>query len=79
MRFVSFVVFNQSGNRLRESPEFELFGIVARDPGLFDKAVEKQSAMLGDKIAGLKAEAEKLGREIGELAGGNKGDAIAGP
>ncbi|MEO6785105.1 MAG: hypothetical protein ABI318_03140 [Chthoniobacteraceae bacterium] len=57
----------EATNRLRESPEFELLGLTAKEPALFDRVVAKHTAALEKEIAGLTSEAEKLAAEIAEL------------
>ena len=48
----------EASNRLRESAEWELCELTA-----------KQTALLGKEISRLASEAERLGREIEELTG----------
>ena len=57
----------EATNRLRESPEFELLGLTAKEPALFDRVVAKHTAQLEKEIAGLTCEAEKLAAEIAVL------------
>ncbi len=57
----------EATNRLREGPEFELLGLTAKEPALFDRVVAKHTAVLEKEIAGLTSEAEKLAAEIAEL------------
>ncbi len=59
----------EATNRLRESPEFELYDLTAKSPEMLDRVVGMQTAILEKEIGGLKEEAEKLGREIRELTG----------
>ena len=48
----------EATNRLRASPEFELYALTAKQPALLEKEISR-----------LASEAERLGREIGELTG----------
>ena len=59
----------EATNRLRESAEFELYALTAKQPEMLDGVVAKQTALLEKEICGLASEAERLGREIGELTG----------
>ena len=59
----------EATNRLRESPEFELLGLTAKEPALFDRVVAKHTAVLEKEIAGLTSEAEGLENEITGLTG----------
>ena len=59
----------ETTNRLRESPEWELHELTAKQPEMLDSVVAKQTALLEKEISGLAGEAERLGREIGELTG----------
>ena len=59
----------EAGNRLRESADFELYGLTAKQPEMLDSVVAKQTALLEKEINSLASEAERLGREIGELTG----------
>ena len=59
----------EATNRLRESPDFELYELTAKKPEMLDSVVAKQTALLEKEISGLANEAERLGREIGELTG----------
>ena len=54
-------------NRLRESADFELYELAAKQPETLDSVVAKQTALLETEIGRLASEAERLGREIGEL------------
>lgn len=56
-------------NRLRESPEFELHELIAKNPEIFERVIERQTAQLEREIGELKNEAERLGNEIEELTG----------
>ena len=67
----------EAGNRLRESTDFELDSLTAKQPAMLDSVVAKQTALLEKEISGLASEAERLGREIGELTG--TGGPGAGP
>ena len=57
----------EATNRLRARPEFELLGLTAKEPALFDRVVAKHTTQLEKEIAGLTSEAEKLAAEIAEL------------
>ena len=57
----------EATNRLRAPPEFELLGLTAKEPALFDRVVAKHTAAPEKEIAGLTGEAEKLAAEIAEL------------
>ena len=59
----------EAGNRLRESAEFELYALTAKQPEMLESVVAKQTALLEKEISGLASEAERLGREIEELNG----------
>ena len=60
----------EATNRLRESAEWELYELTAKQPEMLDSVVAKQTALLEKEISSLAGEAERLGREIGELTGG---------
>ena len=57
----------EATNRLRESPEFELYELTAKKPEMLDGVVAKQIAGLEKEIAKLKAEAEGFPKEIETL------------
>jgi len=57
----------EATNRLRESPEWELYELTAKQPEMMDSVAAKQIAGLETEIAKLAGEAERLGREIAEL------------
>ncbi len=57
----------EATNRLRESPEFELYELVGKNPEMLDSVVAKRTALLEKEIAKLKDEALQLAQEIGEL------------
>ena len=59
----------EATNRLRASPDFELYELTAKQPEMLDSVVAKQTALLEKEISRLAGEAERLGREIGELTG----------
>ena len=59
----------EAGNRLLESADFELYELTAKQPEMLDRVVAKQTALLEKEISSLASEAERLGREIGELTG----------
>ena len=56
-------------NRLRESPEFELFAMVERKPEMFDTVVATQLDQLGAENRKLANEARDLAQEIETLTG----------
>ena len=72
----------EAGNRLRESADFELYELTAKQPEMLDRVVAKQTALLETEISRLASEAERLGREIGELtakaAPGREGEQVGG-
>ena len=57
----------EATNRLRESADFELYELTAKEPEMPDRAVAKQTALLEKEISGLAGEAERLEKEIEEL------------
>ena len=57
----------EATNRLRGSAEWELYELTAKQPEMLDSVVAKQAALLEKEISRLASEAERLGREIGEL------------
>jgi len=59
----------EATNWLRESPQFELLGLTAKEPALFDRVVAKHMALLEKEIARLRSEAEELEKEIAGLTG----------
>ena len=59
----------EATNRLRESAEWELYELTAKQPEMLESVVTKQTALLEKEISRLASEAERLGREIGELTG----------
>ena len=59
----------EATNRLRESAEWELYELTAKQPEMLESVVTKQTALLEKEISRLAGEAERLGREIGELTG----------
>jgi len=59
----------EATNRLRESPDFELYELTAKQPEMLDSVGAKQVAALEREIAGLSSEAERLEKEIEELTG----------
>lgn len=54
-------------HQLRESPEFELYELTAKNAEMFDAVVSKQTTLLKKEIIDLTNEADQLSREIGEL------------
>ncbi len=59
----------EATNRLRESPEFELYELTGKKPEMLDSVVAKQVAGLEKEIGELTKEAERLEKEIEELTG----------
>ncbi len=59
----------EATSRLRESPEFELYELTAKQPETLDSVVAKQVAGLEEEIGKLKDEADALRKEIEELTG----------
>ena len=57
----------EATNRLRESADFELYELTAKQPEMLERVVAKQTALLETEISRLASEAERLGREIAEL------------
>ena len=55
--------------RLRQSPEFELYELTAKKPEMLDTVAEKQKKLLEAEIAELTREAGRLAGEIGKLTG----------
>ncbi len=58
----------EATNQLRESPEFELYELTAKNAEMFDEVVSKQTTLLEKEISKLKAEANHLGKEIEALS-----------
>ena len=59
----------EATNGLRESPEWELYELTAKQPEMLDSVVAKQTGLLEKEIASLAGEAERLGKEIEDLTG----------
>ena len=59
----------EATNRLRQSADFELYALTAKQPEMLDSVVAKQMALLEKEISRLASEAERLGSDIGELTG----------
>ena len=59
----------EATNRLHESAEWELAGLVEKQPEMLDGVVARQTAAIKEEIGKLESEAERLAREIGELTG----------
>ncbi len=57
----------EATKQLRESPEFELYELTARNAEMFDEIVSKQTALLEEEIIELTNEASRLGEEIGAI------------
>jgi len=60
-------VFLEATNQLRESPEFELYELTAKNAEMFEEVVSKQTALLEKQIIDLTNEADQLSKEIGKL------------
>ena len=59
----------ESIGQLRESPEYELWQISEKKPGVFDELAAERAKVLEKERAALEKEAERLAGEIEELAG----------
>jgi hypothetical protein len=59
----------EATDALKESPDYELYQITEREPEVFERVVERQIAGIEEELTGLKAEAERLAKEIEELTG----------
>ena len=59
----------ESLGQLRESPEYELWQISEKKPGVLDELAAERAKVLEKESAELKGEAERLAGEIEELAG----------
>lgn len=57
----------EATNQLRESPEFELYELMAKNAEMFDEVVSKQTTLLEKEIIDLTHEADQLSKEIGKL------------
>ena len=57
----------EATNQLRESPEFELYELTAKNGEIFDEVVSKQTTLLEKEINDLTNEADQLSKEIGKL------------
>ena len=57
----------EASNRLRDSAEFELCELIAKQPEMLDRVVATQIAEIEREIAELTKETERLGAEIEEL------------
>jgi hypothetical protein len=57
----------EATNQLRESPEFELYELTAKNAEMFDEVVSKQTTLLEKEIIDLTNEADQLSKEIGKL------------
>jgi hypothetical protein len=54
-------------NQLRESSEFELYELTAKNALVFDEVVSKQTTLLEKEISDLTNEADQLSKEIAKL------------
>ena len=59
----------EAHQRLRESPEFELYELTTKKPAMLDTVAEKQTKQLEKEIAELTREAAQLAGEIAKLTG----------
>ena len=59
----------ESLEQLKESPDYELCGIVEQKPGVLDELAAERVKLLEKESAKLQQEAEKLADEIKELSG----------
>jgi DNA polymerase-3 subunit epsilon len=59
----------ESLGQLRESPEYELWQISEKKPGVLDELAAERAKVLAKESAELQKEAERLAGEIEELAG----------
>jgi len=59
----------ESLGQLRESPEYELWQISEKKPGVLDELAAERAKVLEKERAALEKEAERLAGEIEELAG----------
>ena len=57
----------EATNQLRESPEFELYELTAKNAEMFDEVVSKQTTLLEKEIIDLTNEADHLSKEIRKL------------
>ena len=55
----------EATNRLRESADFELYELTAKQPEMLDGVVAKQTALLEKEISSLAGEAERVGKRSG--------------
>ncbi|HAF12793.1 MAG TPA: hypothetical protein DCK93_02865 [Blastocatellia bacterium] len=62
----------ETTNQLRESPEFELYELTAKNAEMFEEVVNKQTALLEKEISELTNEADQLSKEIGKLTTQNQ-------
>jgi len=54
---------------LKESDSYELFQIVEKDPEILARVIRQQIKGINEEVSKLKAQAERLKREIAELSG----------
>lgn len=59
----------EATNRLRESPDYELYNLSQRDPSILDTVSHKQQHDIEIECAKLTAEAKELEKQIEELTG----------
>jgi hypothetical protein len=57
----------EATNQLRESPESELYALVAKNGEMFDEIISKQTTLLEKEIIDLTNEADQLSKKIGKL------------
>ena len=58
----------EATDALKESPDYELYQMTEEKPEVFERVVAQQLAGIEVEVVGLKSEAERLEREIGELS-----------
>jgi uncharacterized membrane protein len=56
-------------DEVRASPDYEIFQVAEQDAAVIKRIAAAQRAELEEEIGGLKAEAERLAGEVGELVG----------
>ncbi len=59
----------ETGNALKESPDYELHRLTTQTPAFFDETVKRHIEGLAKEVVVLESEAEELAAEIEELTG----------
>ena len=54
----------EARNQLRESPEFALYELTAKNAEMFDEVVSKQTTLLEKEIVDLTNEADQLSKKL---------------